>query len=130
MVGYTDDFELFWRSYPPRFNESRSVYVRADKQGAFDEWQKLVADEKIAALNAVQREKASKYTPDARKWLKHKRWEDVIAPLREFDRPPPKEIQVMIDKLTNSGLKDVPSVKLSHREVNSRRNEARRKLGI
>lgn len=134
-MNYTEDFELFWRAYPPRFNEERQLYRRADKPGAFAEWQKLTAEEKIAALNAVQREKSSKWTPDARKWLHHKRWEDIIAPLREFDRPLPKEIQAMIakmlppEKILNPPVKGI-DIPLSDYELNKRRNKAKDQLGI
>jgi hypothetical protein len=96
---YTEGFELFFRSYPPRWSETRNLWVRADKQGAFAEWQRLKPEEMIAALKAIQTEKAGKYVPDARKWLHHKRWQDTIAPLKQFERPLPAEIAAMVDKL-------------------------------
>jgi hypothetical protein len=121
---------LFFRIYPPRFIESRNLWRRADKIGAFEEWQKLTAEEKIAALNAVQREKASKWTPDARKWLKHKAWEDEIAPLREFDRPPPKEIQAMLDRIGKKTPLALTSGHISNYQLNKRRNKARDQFGV
>lgn len=127
-MPYTDEFEVFWRCYPPRYNEGRNICIRADKPGAFNEWQKLTTEEKISAFNAVQREKSSKWTPDARKWLKHKHWEDVIAPLKEFDRPLPVEIQTMIDKLTI--FKKIPSDGISNYQLNKRRNTLKDKLNL
>lgn len=134
IMIYSDDFELFWRSYPPRFNEGRNVYIRADKCGAFREWERLTLDEKVLALNAVQREKPSKWTPDARKWLYHKRWEDVVAPLREYERPAKKEVEAMIDKLARSFHKvpdgGMEGGRMGYYRMNKARNEAKNKLGV
>lgn len=74
---YTPIFEQFWKEYPPRWSDSKSVWKKCDKSGAFNEWKKLSLAEQTLALAKVASVEKSKYTPDARKWLKHKRWEDV-----------------------------------------------------
>lgn len=99
MTKYTEAFELFWRCYPPRWSETRNVWRRADKPGAFAEWQKLTPDEMIAALQSARKEEMSKWTPDARKWLKHKRWQDEIGKKDFFKLPLPAEIAAMVEKL-------------------------------
>ena len=119
---YTEEFELFWRAYPPRINLDLNVLRKADKQGAWLEWQKLTKDEMIAALNVVRQEKTSKWTPDARKWLLHKRWEDMILPMKPYERPASAEISQMVTKLTTS-LGTVPKARLSNYMVNKKRNE-------
>lgn len=118
---YTEAFELFWQSSPERYNEAKNAYIRADKEGAFREWQKLTVEQMILALKAVQKEKASKYTPDMRKWLKYKRWEDEVMQ-QPPKKPLPTEIQAMVDKLA-AGMKKVPLGGMNNKELNKRRNQ-------
>ncbi len=66
-------FEKFWNLYPGRTNK-RGRIIKQDKLGACAEWRKLTRDERALALTGHPAQ--GQYTPDARKWLKHKRWED------------------------------------------------------
>ncbi len=73
MIKYTEQFEQFWKLYPGRTNKSGRI-IKQDKLGAFREWQKLTDNERKMAMSAHPAQ--GKYTPDARKWLYHNRWED------------------------------------------------------
>lgn len=68
---YTQEFEAFWTSYPPRDGR------RDGKAEAFDEWNLLAPD---AALQATMRAALVRYRVekpvDACRWLKKRRWED------------------------------------------------------
>ena len=72
-MTYPKQFEQFWKLYPGRTNKLGRIR-KQDKLGAFTEWQKLKAEDRLRSLfsHPVQDE----YTPDARKWLKWRRWED------------------------------------------------------
>ncbi len=72
-MKYTEQFEKFWKLYPGRTNGFGRI-IKQDKSGAFLEWCKMNTDERKLAMSV--RPEQGKYTPDARKWLKHKRWED------------------------------------------------------
>lgn len=72
-MTYSKQFEQFWQLYPGRTNKCSRI-VKQDKLGAFREWQKLTEDEREMAMSGHPEQ--GEYTPDARKWLKHKRWED------------------------------------------------------
>lgn len=72
-MRYSKDFEHFWKLYPGRTNK-RGRVVKQDKLGAFREWQKLNGDERKLAMSGHPEQGC--YTPDARKWLYHARWED------------------------------------------------------
>lgn len=72
-MAYTNEFEEFWQLYPGRTNKLGRIR-KQDKLGAFVEWNKMTGRERKLAMTGhpVQ----DSYTCDARKWLKHKRWED------------------------------------------------------
>ncbi len=72
-MTYTKEFKEFWQLYPGRTNKVGRI-IKQDKLGAFVEWRKLTKEERQLAMS--KHPKQGKYTPDARKWLRHKRWED------------------------------------------------------
>ncbi len=72
-MSYTDHFERFWKLYPGRTNKLGRIR-KQDKLGASVEWRKLTDGERELAMSGHPEQ--GTYTPDARKWLKHKRWED------------------------------------------------------
>ena len=89
-MKYTVQFEQFWKLYPGRTND-RGRIIKNDKEGAALVWMKLTTEQrKLAMTNHPEQ---GKYTPDARKWLKHKRWQDedvtAIAEAKE------KQAQIM-----------------------------------
>lgn len=83
------EFKDFWKEYPPRWRERQKVWVKSDRFGAETEWMKLTNDEKIAAMTAVGSVERSSFTPDARKWLKHKLWQDEV--IAESSSPPAQQ---------------------------------------
>ena len=72
-MSYTEQFETFWKLYPGRTNKLGRIR-KQDKLGAFEKWCKLTDEERKLAM--VGHPVQDKWTPDARKWLKYKRWED------------------------------------------------------
>ena len=72
-MSYTKQFEQFWKLYPGRTNKSGRI-KKQDKLGAFAEWCKMARAERLLAM--FNHPEQGTYTPDARKWLFHKRWED------------------------------------------------------
>jgi hypothetical protein len=77
---YTEEFEAFWKAYPYRIRETSlgEVKIKADKIGAFEEWQKLSKTDREAALSNIDKADRGKWTLDARRWLKRERWEDEV----------------------------------------------------
>ena len=72
-MKYSQSFEQFWKLYPGRINTLGRIR-KQDKLGAFKEWRKLNHTEKLLAM--FSHPEQGTFTPDARKWLYHKRWED------------------------------------------------------
>ena len=72
MAKYTNEFEAFWKLYPGRTRHGR--IRKQDKLGAFVEWCKMMATEHKLAMTGHPEQ--GEFTPDARKWLKWKRWQD------------------------------------------------------
>lgn len=77
--NYTSEFEAFWSAYPPRYHEYTNKWIKSDKAGAFKEWLKLSREDRQQAVGATSGVEKGKYTPDARKWLYHRRWEDEVV---------------------------------------------------
>jgi len=75
---YSEDFEEFWRAYPPG---------RGVKKVAYAEWQKIGPDQKLmgeimAGLNAWKRSKQwqdPSYIKHAERWLRGEMWENPPA---------------------------------------------------
>jgi len=84
----TEEFETFWKLYPPRWSESSCVWRKSDKEGAWRKWKKMTPKERVLATKAAPSVERSKYTPDARKWLYHKMWEDEVVQVK-YDKPKP-----------------------------------------
>ena len=72
-MKYSEQFEQFWKLYPGRTND-RGRIIKNDKDGAAVMWVKLTTEQrKLAMTNHPEQ---GKYTPDGRKWLYRKRWQD------------------------------------------------------
>jgi len=77
-MTYTEEFETFWRQYPPRWNQNLSVYVKRKKCPAFKVWQKLPKEIRAKCLRIVKKIKKSEGTPrDAVTWLNQEGWDDI-----------------------------------------------------
>jgi len=74
---YTKDFLEFWEKYPPRWSTSQERWIKQGKFVAMQEWKKLSEQDKRDALAKAKYAVKSKYTPDARKWLHNKLFDDI-----------------------------------------------------
>jgi hypothetical protein len=72
-------FEQFWKKFKGRWNPEKGRYIKIGKYEAFEEFEKLPADEQQKAV-AVADRAADKYCPDACRWLKRKLFDDYRAP--------------------------------------------------
>jgi uncharacterized protein YdaU (DUF1376 family) len=62
-IAYSQEFEDFWKAYPDTTNNSKSK--------AFEEWKKLEADDRDAAMRALPVYRAFLAKPDSPKAVKH-----------------------------------------------------------
>lgn len=72
---YTKEFESFWKKFKGRWNPDKGKYIKVGKHEAFEEWRKLSLDEQRAAWRAAGKT-GDKFTPDACRWLKNRRFDD------------------------------------------------------
>jgi hypothetical protein len=103
-------FERFWvDAYPPRFHPKQGgcgKYVKDDVVGARREWNKLTSKEKSLAFDVamkLERGESTQYLPHARKWLKDKRWNDIVV--SEIEDTLTINIISEEEALRNAGLK-------------------------
>lgn len=77
-LAYTGEFLAFWALYPPRFNSSKFLALKA--------WNKLDTDEQCQAMAATPiyaksvRGKDQEFTKHAASWLNGKYFETVVVP--------------------------------------------------
>lgn len=93
---YTEDFESFWKVYPPQRKKS--------KPGAFEAWLKAVqrADpQKIIAaaieFAASPKGKSLKWCPGPEPWLNQDRWDDDRAVWQDGDDAEPPMFRKVVD---------------------------------
>lgn len=72
---YTPEFESFWKKFKGRWSADKDCYVKVGKHDAFLEWQKLSVEDQRKAWK-VAGKVSGKYTPDACRWLKNRRFDD------------------------------------------------------
>jgi len=117
-MDYTDEFEIFWKIYPKRWNRDLGVYVKRKKWPAFEKWQKLSQVIRNDCLTKVRLIKQTEGTPrDCVTWLNQRGWDDIELP----DKPQPKALPAEI----------VPKLKVveSHIvNVNNERNQQQQAL--
>ena len=77
---YTKDFIEFWEKYPKRWNAESDRYYKVGKWQAMREWKKLSEQDKKVCLAAVRFMKVDRYVPDAFRWLKNRRFDDIELP--------------------------------------------------
>ncbi len=83
---YTAEFEAFWEQYPKRWVTSSGRWVKIGKFEAFQVWNRLSKADHQDIMAVIKRVRAGKFTLDAHRWLKKRRWEDFEdTPVR----PPP-----------------------------------------
>ena len=72
---YNELFEKFWKAFKGRWNPDRGIYIKVGKYEAWQEWQKLTEQDKARAIAGASRV-GGKFTPDAKRWLKEKMFDD------------------------------------------------------
>ena len=105
MSDYTDEFEIFWRGYPRRWNNNLSMYVKRKKYPAFESWQKLSQEIRAKCLRIVKQIKKAEGTPrDAVTWINQRGWDDIDEPDKDAQRLPQSLV---------SGMKSVPEPRVN-----------------
>lgn len=113
---YTDEFEKFWYLYPRRWVESSGQWVKIGKYEAFVAWKRISKQERVFIMTILPKLKSNRYTPDASRWLKKRRWEDFeqsAKKVADFKRPTlsssktpdmvhSDKVRKQIDKLSDS----------------------------
>ena len=74
---YAADFAVFFKSFKGR--KGKYGHIKGDKGKACDEWKGLSPQEKELAIKAAPYA-VDDYTQDAFRWLRGKRWNDIVVP--------------------------------------------------
>ncbi len=124
-MDYTPEFMSFWRKYPGRYHEAGRPkagggyehYWKIGKRKAAEEWDRLTDYDHKWAMYAVGFMRPGRFVPDAFRWLKDGKYEDIDIP-EERPTTPTKLLPKM---------KIVESVEVN---VNNERNQQKNKLGV
>ncbi len=92
---YSQDFEMFWRLYPDRWDRDQRVRIKRKKAPAFEKWLKLSNEIKAECLTIAKQIKFSEGSSirDCVTWLNQKGWEDMRP--KDNHRPTNEQIQEM-----------------------------------
>jgi hypothetical protein len=76
---YTDEFEVFWRYYPKRWDRNRQKLIKRKKFPAFESWQKLESDTHHEILTKVKfiKDFEGGSARDPVTWLNQRGWDDI-----------------------------------------------------
>lgn len=88
MTNYTPDFELFWQSYPGRWDGSRGKKLKRKKYPAFEAWKKLTKEQRRECLGKRKKiwQEEGSYPRDCVTWLNQWGWEDIVLPENQWIR--------------------------------------------
>lgn len=75
---YSESFEIFWKKFKGRWNPENDNYIKVGKFEAWEEWQKLNAEDQTKAT-AVANRVSGKFVPDACRWLKKRLFDDFTV---------------------------------------------------
>ena len=122
---YAESFLEFWKLYPGRYHEAGRPkpgggyehYWKIGKRDAAEEWDELTEYDKRWAMYSVTYIKKGPFVPDASRWLKHGRYEDIDFPEEEGEHLPPST--------TTNVFKSVPSARVN---LNDERNRQTKEL--
>ena len=125
-MEYTKEFIKFWKLFPgraheggrPRADGSYEYYWKIGKRKAMEEWHKLSDHQKKWAMYSVRFMRKGKYVPDAFRWLRDGKYEDIDMPEKR-ESMPANVVPIM---------KGVPQG--DTRSTSDKVNEQRKKLGI
>ena len=87
-MDYTPEFMAFWHKYPGRYHDSGRPkagggyehYWKIGKRKAMEQWVNLTDYQKKWAMFSVKFMKEGQYVPDAFRWLKDGKYEDIDMP--------------------------------------------------
>ena len=87
-MDYTPEFMAFWRVYPGRYHEAGRPradggyehYWKENKRKAMQWWKKLTVYQKKWAMYSVKFMKRGPFVPDAFRWLRDGKYEDIDMP--------------------------------------------------
>ena len=79
-MDYTEEFEVFWKAYPKRWNRSSGKYYKVGKWEAFQVWKRLSQKDRNDILIKVNYMKTGEFVLDAHRWLKKRRFDDIEIP--------------------------------------------------
>ena len=114
MIDYTEEFEIFWKLFPKRWNRDLGIFVKRKKWPAFEKWQKLSQAIRNECLGKARLIKASEGTPrDCVTWLNQRGWDDIELPV-----PPPKALPAEI----------MPKLKVVESHIVNINNERNRQI--
>ena len=78
---YSEDFQVFWRSWPGRWRDGNSP-KKVGKAEAYEIWLTMDAEDRQDAISVVVSGKVknagTQYLPDALRWLRRRLWEDFL----------------------------------------------------
>lgn len=84
-MDYTEEFEIFWKIYPKRWNRSSGKHYKVGKYEAFQAWKRLSQKDRCKILIVVKYMQDGEFVLDAHRWLKKRRFDDM-----EIREPKPK----------------------------------------
>lgn len=85
MTEYTEEFKIFWKAYPWRWDRANSQRIKRKKKPAFLAWQKLseeVRAECMAKRKMIRAAEGS-CARDCVTWLNQEGWEDIEVESKE-----------------------------------------------
>ena len=94
MTAYTEDFEMFWSLYPPRWDRNAIRLIKRKKEPAYEKWVLLSAEIRAECLLGASKIKSFEGSSprDCVTWINQKGWIDM-RPKKKI--PLPQEIQEM-----------------------------------
>lgn len=94
-MDYTEEFEIFWKAYPKRWNRSSGRHYKVGKWEAFHAWKRLSQKDRNDILIKVKYMKSGEFVLDAHRWLKKRRFDDMELPKPKRKPVISKEIKVI-----------------------------------
>ncbi len=101
MTAYTEEFKIFWKAYPWRWDRSNSQRIKRKKKPAFLAWQKLSKEIRAECMAKRKMVRASEGScaRDCVTWLNQEGWEDIELAEEKWKPYLPKEMTEPIGKI-------------------------------
>ena len=117
---YSEDFEMFWKLYPKRWDRQARFLIKRKKAPAYESWQKLSNEIKAECLMNAKKIKSFEGSSvrDCVTWLNQKGWIEMR----------PEEVQptnAQIQEMARDLLKEVPKPINFEEEANKQTRKLR-----